>query len=461
MEFRPALNRWKRFTDRRGAVLLLAVYFTSLTLLVLGGIALQRTMTESRASQTSRNNQQAFFLAEGTLDFVMKQLEAGDLPDGCYWSTDEELCTQVPEMPTTQMPGMLPNASFTLKTTSTRIVDQNTQEITHTITADGAALESSATVTATVASIGPIKGVWTNGPIEVWGWDFLGGLLGMGNTGLLQGDLRSALGTVNAIKLFDNVQHQGQLQIRDQTPTTDQEAWQIPSGSDWNEKPGVYLQPFDVNPPPTTPREPAIAPMSPPAPVVSPYTASQCSGNITTTNGQQLTIQDGNLNPKDLSGSSTDNVIVLCLQYLQNTKAGAKVIFESPATVYLAGKNTDGYALRAGGSAANDVYTVQGGQPVPGAAPLTPSGLKIIVTKAADGTGGKVSLYSKRFAGSIYAPESSVDFSIDFNGEYRLENIIGRKTFILTLGMPLSIDNPPADPQMATTTVTIKSWSSQ
>ena len=81
MNHRPALMCGRGFTNRRGAVLLLAVYFVSLILLLLGGISLQRTTVESHAAQVSRDTQQAFFLAEGALDLVLNQLHTSDLLD--------------------------------------------------------------------------------------------------------------------------------------------------------------------------------------------------------------------------------------------------------------------------------------------------------------------------------------------------------------------------------------------
>jgi len=197
--------------------------------------------------------------------------------------------------------------------------------------------------------------------------------------------------------------------------------------------------------------------MTPAQAIDSPYTSAQCAGNITTTTaGQQLTIKDGS--PGDLSPPG-DGKIVLCLQYLQNTASNAKVIFEAPATVYLTGRNSNGFALLSNGEGTSAIYTVPPGYLVPDTAPLTPSGLKIIVTKASEGAGGQVSLYIKRFAGSIYAPQSEVGFTMVPNGEYRLENIVGREASIQTWGQPLSLNNPPANPQR-TTTVTVQSWSS-
>ena len=138
MQHRPALMCGRGFTNRRGAVLLLAIYFVSLLLLILGGISLQRTTIESRAAQVSRNNQQAFFLAEGALDIALSKLRASDLADGCYLPEDSDSCTKIQEM--------LGGTSFTLATAAAQIVSPQTQQITRAITATGTASGASATV---------------------------------------------------------------------------------------------------------------------------------------------------------------------------------------------------------------------------------------------------------------------------------------------------------------------------
>ena len=75
MEEFPVLHGRPGRTNRRGAVFLLSVYFASLMLLVLGGISLQRTMIETRASQLSRDSTQAFYLADGALDYALSAVK--------------------------------------------------------------------------------------------------------------------------------------------------------------------------------------------------------------------------------------------------------------------------------------------------------------------------------------------------------------------------------------------------
>ncbi len=68
MRHRNALSRPRRLANSHGAAFLLVIYFASLMLFLLGGVSLQRTMTEVRAAQVSRDSLQAFYLGEAGLD---------------------------------------------------------------------------------------------------------------------------------------------------------------------------------------------------------------------------------------------------------------------------------------------------------------------------------------------------------------------------------------------------------
>ncbi|PIQ84193.1 MAG: hypothetical protein COV75_03625 [Candidatus Omnitrophica bacterium CG11_big_fil_rev_8_21_14_0_20_63_9] len=54
---------------------MLCVYFLSITLLILGGVSLQRTSMEVRAAQISRDVHQAFWLAEAGLDDALRDFQ--------------------------------------------------------------------------------------------------------------------------------------------------------------------------------------------------------------------------------------------------------------------------------------------------------------------------------------------------------------------------------------------------
>lgn len=83
---RNALSRRQRLANSRGAAFLLAIYFASLMLFLLGGVSLQRTMTEVRAAQTSRDLQQTFWSAEGAFDRSLETLRTNRVP-----ATSEDL----------------------------------------------------------------------------------------------------------------------------------------------------------------------------------------------------------------------------------------------------------------------------------------------------------------------------------------------------------------------------------
>ncbi len=74
------LKSCHRLSNRRGAAFLLAVYFASLMFLVLGGVSLQRTMTEMKASYLSRDMHQSFWNSEAAFDQALIALRAAALP---------------------------------------------------------------------------------------------------------------------------------------------------------------------------------------------------------------------------------------------------------------------------------------------------------------------------------------------------------------------------------------------
>jgi len=81
---------------------LLSIYLSAMTLLVLGGIALQRTAVESRAAQVSRDLAQAFWGTEAAFDKAVLGLRADALPAfdsvGCAYA-------MIPFDPITQQVG--------------------------------------------------------------------------------------------------------------------------------------------------------------------------------------------------------------------------------------------------------------------------------------------------------------------------------------------------------------------
>jgi len=80
MVYGDALKSCHRLSNRRGAAFLLAVYFASLMFLLLGGVSLQRTMTEVKAASLSRDLHQAFWSADGAFDRSLRVLSSNMLP---------------------------------------------------------------------------------------------------------------------------------------------------------------------------------------------------------------------------------------------------------------------------------------------------------------------------------------------------------------------------------------------
>jgi len=80
MQPRRTLNSSRRGGQPRGAAFLLSIYLSAMTLLILGGIALQRTAIESRAAQVSRDLAQAFWGTEAAFDQSVFALRQRQLP---------------------------------------------------------------------------------------------------------------------------------------------------------------------------------------------------------------------------------------------------------------------------------------------------------------------------------------------------------------------------------------------
>lgn len=201
---------WLRLTNRRGAVYLLAVYFTSLLLLVLSGVSLQRTMQESHAASLSRDNAQAFYLAEAAMDAALVRMRTERLADG----TTADVSTATGQVGSsryailTESANVLPGAS--IATTQ--------QQFIRRIDASGAIRSGQdATVQSSVLEEGPLSGIWSNGVIVVssrgvlhrldnnFGYEIL--------PATLIGDLHSNLGMLGSIRIQGPVDVQGDVHI--------------------------------------------------------------------------------------------------------------------------------------------------------------------------------------------------------------------------------------------------------
>jgi hypothetical protein len=172
---RPALSWCPRLKPRRGAAFLLSVYFTSLVLLVLGGVALQRTVLETRASQLSRDKAQSFYLAEAALDSALSRVKKERLLDGISYT----------------VPTLQGTATFYLETILAEILaGASRQTLVRRIVATGESGNGTkGTLSAYFEETGPIEGMWGNGAVIAHGGmvpkDFF-----------LTGHMRSRLGSI-------------------------------------------------------------------------------------------------------------------------------------------------------------------------------------------------------------------------------------------------------------------------
>ncbi len=141
-------------SPNHGAVFLLSVYLVALTMLLFGGVSLQRTMTETRAANLSRDVAQTFWVAEGAMDSTVRRLERQGLNDV-----------------TNQPVPNLANATFTIQTLAGQILSLNSQQLTRQITTIGRASTQAVntTLSSTLSEEGPLYGVWANGLIVVHG----------------------------------------------------------------------------------------------------------------------------------------------------------------------------------------------------------------------------------------------------------------------------------------------------
>lgn len=205
----PARSGSLRLRNHRGAVLLLTVYFTSLLLLVLTGVALQRTMVESHAAQASRDNAQAFYLAEASVDQAIVRSRTEALQEG-------------PDYPLTGLPFGQSSFHLVTKTANLRAgtsIATSRQEFLQDIVGVGSAGDvGSATVQASFLNTEPLSGVWSNALILVQG-SGVEDLLATGQLNqsiartVLVGDLNSNLGVAGSVRVLGGVDLQGNVRV--------------------------------------------------------------------------------------------------------------------------------------------------------------------------------------------------------------------------------------------------------
>ncbi len=171
-----------RMPQQRGAVFLLSVYLSAMILLLLTGIALQRTMTEMRAAEMSRNLQQAFWLAESGVDSGMARAKQGALVDQQSYalSTVMGTATLQPELVSGEI--LLPS-----------IGQATRQHLIRRITGTGTGAKNlTAQVQAEIDEVSSLQGVWGNGVVVA-----VGGAAA-NNATFLTGTMHSLTGAMSA-----------------------------------------------------------------------------------------------------------------------------------------------------------------------------------------------------------------------------------------------------------------------
>jgi len=483
MQDRPALICWNRLTTRRGAVLLLAVYFTSLFLLILGGIALQRTVIESRAAQVSRDSQQAFFLAEGALDRAIAQTATQTLYDGIVY--------EVPGLPANY------RATYQFLTKAAEVLNPTTQRITRQVVATGSTPSGAmSTVTASISEEGPLSGAWSEGPLWVWGSNE-----GSTPNNIFHGNIRSGMGIDRSVmtkysgitidgsvgvskpartdNVYDFYSYLGGGMFGPGFPSNTRDPYLRLVGGAWDLA-GVVLYPVtrrtSGSTVPTITGKAYAAPMSPlPADTTYTSTSSQCqSALVQTSSAADVVINDGDA--RDLHNARgrgvPDGAIELCFQYvfLQNASAvpwsdaQPSLRLNAPATIYVTSSrpadSTDPHAY-ATAFWAKEALAIQSGDH------LYPDGVKIIATQVNPEPMTQIALRPRQFSGSIFAPRINVTVSAKNSPEQELEfsSIVGRDVLLfIGKNQQVTVDHHRVNgsrTDASTGRTSILSWTSQ
>jgi len=123
-------------------------------LLMLGGISMQRTMIETRATQLSRDASQAFYRADGALDAALARIKREYLLDGYPYEVTTPLGV----------------ATFELETLSAEVNSTEYQRLIRRIIAKTpTGTSATKSVMGYVEEIAPVNGLWGNGMVVTHG----------------------------------------------------------------------------------------------------------------------------------------------------------------------------------------------------------------------------------------------------------------------------------------------------
>lgn len=357
----------------RGAVLLLNTYVVSLTLLALSVIALQRTLTDLRSAQISRDIQQAFFLAEGGLDHALAVLRTN--PDAQQNVT-----------------GSAPTGSYTYRTQILSVVlgengiPETLRQIVSTGQPTGTSLTN--TVTATIRTQERAGMIVANRRVIVQP-----GFAPM----TIRGDIRSARGKAKTVKLNKRTFVDGDVVIGPPAPVTEGGYTNLYGPDDTTD--GVYLK-GTTNPRDRVSGEIRADPMGKSHPAVPPPVCDQ--EPLLIASGRRLHVRDGS--PMDLTGPG-DGRVVICVPYVE-VEHRAKMIIHDPTVLYAVGVGSRSQSFFGSGDY-NPLAFYNDGEVkvVDGLNVLPNHGLTVVVT---DPPGEQLAgdLRLGKFEGAVFAPAS-------------------------------------------------------
>jgi hypothetical protein len=177
-------------SNNRGAAFLLTIYLSALAILLLGGASLQRTNTELRAAQISRDVHQRFWLAEGAMDYALAHVR-----------NNEPVVTTLGKTHATILDGVeyrVPapagqQARFTVETTAAAILSPDRQRLTRRIVAKGRESTSRpfSELSVVYTQEGPLEGLWARNFV------IAGGGANFPET-FLRGSMRSNIGALTS-----------------------------------------------------------------------------------------------------------------------------------------------------------------------------------------------------------------------------------------------------------------------
>lgn len=427
--------------NRHGAAFLLAIYFSAIVLLLLGGVSLQRTTVDARAAQVSRNLQQAFYLAESGLDQSLQHLRSG-IPLTPQQRADElaalggEYASWLAQ-PSSDLPDGIygpyetPSGSYRFEVRTTKIEvsgsPDRTMRLTRTVTATGTSSGVPTSVTATfLTAQEPLSGMFANGWITV------------GDT-LVKGSLHSGSGTPGSVFINDGVAKArifGDVTVAPADETTPYSAIYGPAqqeGLSQNRPaPGLtagigirsinYAQdPQDWSPRQVVLGEIGVAEIPRINNPITPETIPGEAKVLDLRDRRTLVITDGDPD-WDLSNTAgalhngrgtPDGLIILKLQYLR-LGYESQLLTNAPTEIYVVGGDPSREASGYGGGytavhlAPESVLLASPGEP--GRETTLVNGVEILVTTPATGDqAGDVLIEGPwAFFGSVWAPESFV-----------------------------------------------------